>query len=72
MSQVQSTPSPGLTVVPRKRRTVEMLLLIFASALSVAAYVQVDLNVLGEVPQNLPFVAGLAFGVPLLANFAMR
>lgn len=72
MSQLGSSASPGLTVVPRKRRTVEMLLLIFASALGLAAYVQVDLNVLGQVPANLPVVAGLAFGVPLLANFALR
>jgi cell division protein FtsW (lipid II flippase) len=69
---IGSAPAPVVAVVPRKRRTVEMLLVIFASALSLAAYIQVDLNVLGELPERLPLIAGLAFGMPLLANFALR
>jgi cell division protein FtsW (lipid II flippase) len=61
-----------ITVVPRKRRNVEMLLVIFASALSLAAYVQVDLNVQGETPTNLVTVAITAFLLPLLAQAAIR
>jgi cell division protein FtsW (lipid II flippase) len=61
-----------VTVLPRKRRTVEMLLVIFASALSLTAYVQVDLNVLGQLPSNLTMIAAIAFALPLLAHLAIR
>jgi cell division protein FtsW (lipid II flippase) len=65
-------PNTRFTVMPRKRRTVEMFLVIFASALSLAAYVQVDINVLGHLPTNLTVVAAIAFALPLLAHFAIR
>ena len=67
-----ATANGTVTVLPRKRRNVEMLLVIFASALSLVAYVQVDLNVLGELPSNLTLIVIGAFVLPLLAHFAIR
>ncbi|MBO0813239.1 MAG: FtsW/RodA/SpoVE family cell cycle protein [Microlunatus sp.] len=61
-----------IRVLPRKRRTVELLLVIMASALSLAAYVQVDLNVLGHLPKNLVLIGVIAFGLPLLAHAGIR
>lgn len=68
----QANAATGITVLPRKRRTVEMLLVIFASALSLAAYAQVDLNVLGHLPDNLTEVAIIGFVLPLLAHAGIR
>ncbi|GGL70362.1 putative cell division protein RodA [Microlunatus endophyticus] len=70
---MSATDNPAMvTVVPRKRRTVEMFLVLFASALSLAAYAQVDLNVQGHLPTNLTLVAVIAFVLPLLAHAAIR
>lgn len=75
MSAATSAPAAApapVTVLPRKRRNVELLLVLMASALALAGYVQVDLNVLGELPHRLALVAGIGFVLPLLAHIAIR
>ncbi|SDS61487.1 FtsW/RodA/SpoVE family cell cycle protein [Microlunatus soli] len=67
-----ATTSAPVTVLPRKRRNVELLLVIFASALALAGYVQVDLNVLGHLPHRLTLIAAIGFVLPLLAHVAIR
>ncbi len=67
-----SSQNQLVTVLPRKRRTVELLLVIFASALSLAGYGQVDLNVTGALPAHYPTVAAVGFLLPILAHVAIR
>ena len=67
-----SSPDPGLTVVPRKRRGAELVLLLFAVVITLGAYAQVDVNVTGWLSPLFPFVAGgVALGA-LAAHFAVR
>ena len=42
-----------VTVVPRKRRGVELTLIIFALGLTLGAYALVDINVTGELSSSL-------------------
>lgn len=67
-----SASASPVTVLPRKRRNVELLLVLFASALGLAGYVQVDLNVLGHLPQQLTLIAVIGFVLPVLAHLAIR
>ena len=48
-----------VTVVPRKRRGVELALIIFALGLTLGAYALVDLNVTGELSPTFPYLAGV-------------
>src|SRR4029453_11020885 len=48
-----------VSVVPRKRRGVELALIIFALGLALGAYALVDLNVTGELSPTFPYVAGI-------------
>ena len=61
-----------VTVVPRKRRTTELMLLVLALGIGLAAYAIVDLNALGGVSERLPVVAGLCGGLALVAHLAVR
>jgi cell division protein FtsW (lipid II flippase) len=61
-----------VTVVPRKRRTTELMLLVLALGIGLAAYALVDLNALGGVSERLPVVAGLCGGLALVAHLAVR
>jgi cell division protein FtsW (lipid II flippase) len=65
----------AVTVVPRKRRGVELALIIFALVLTLSAYVIVDLNVTGEISPTLPYLAGgctlLAVGAHLAVRFRL-
>jgi len=65
----------AVTVVPRKRRGVELALITFALALTLSAYVIVDLNVTGEISPTLPYLAGgcalLAVGAHLAVRFRL-
>jgi cell division protein FtsW (lipid II flippase) len=61
-----------VTVVPRKRRTTELMLLVLALGIGLAAYGIVDLNVLGAASERLPVVAALCGGLALAAHLAVR
>jgi cell division protein FtsW (lipid II flippase) len=60
------------TVVPRKRRGAELLLLLFALALTLGAYAIVDLNVFEQLSPRFPYIAGGCALVALLAHLAVR
>jgi cell division protein FtsW (lipid II flippase) len=60
------------TVMPRKRRGAELLLLLFALALGLGGYVLVDYNVTESLPPLLPYVAGGSALLVLLAHLAVR
>jgi cell division protein FtsW (lipid II flippase) len=67
-----SGPEEPLTVLPRKRRWVELAMLGFALVLGLAAYAQVDLNVQGELgPGFVPVAVGAAVAV-LVTHLAVR
>jgi cell division protein FtsW (lipid II flippase) len=66
-----STAGP-VTVVPRTRRGAELLLILLALVVTLAAYAIVDLNVIGQVSPRLPVVAGFAIVLALLAHLALR
>jgi cell division protein FtsW (lipid II flippase) len=61
-----------VSVVPRKRRGVELALIIFALALALSAYALVDLNVTGELSPTFPYVAGICVLLAALAHLAVR
>lgn len=58
----QSTADTGSeTVVPRRGRGTELVLLVFAVAISTFAYINVDLGALGEVPPDaLAYLGGFS------------
>lgn len=64
--------TPSVTVLPRKRRNAELLLVLFAVALALSGYVQVDLNVLGHLPDNLIMISVIGVLIPLLGHIAIR
>ena len=61
-----------VTVVPRKRRGVELALIIFALGLALGAYALVDLNVTGELSPTFPYVVGACTLLATLAHLAVR
>ena len=61
-----------VSVVPRKRRGVELALIIFALGLALGAYALVDLNVTGELSPTFPYVAGICVLLAALAHLAVR
>ena len=61
-----------VTVVPRKRRGVELALIIFALVLTLGAYALVDLNVTGELSPTFPYLAGICILLAALAHLAVR
>jgi cell division protein FtsW (lipid II flippase) len=64
--------SRGVTVLPRKRRGVELLLIIFGLAITLSAYALVDFNVTGDLSKNFPYLAGACLGLVLLVHLAIR
>ncbi|MDQ1483299.1 MAG: hypothetical protein QOF35_1375 [Actinomycetota bacterium] len=60
------------TVIPRKRRGAELLLLLFALALTIGAYAIVDLNVSEKLSPNFLYLAGGCALLALLAHLAVR
>ena len=61
-----------VTVVPRKRRGVELALIIFAVGLTLGAYALVDINVTGELSPSFAYVAGISSLLAALAHIAVR
>jgi cell division protein FtsW (lipid II flippase) len=61
-----------VTVVPRKRRGVELALIVFALGLTLGAYAVVDLNVTGEISPSFSYVAGICIVMAALAHIAVR
>ena len=60
------------TVIPRKRRWVELCLIAFAVALTLGAYAIVDLNVAGRLSPIFPYLAGVCVALALVAHLAVR
>ena len=61
-----------VTVVPRKRRGVELALIIFALGLTLGAYALVDFNVTGELSSSFPYLAGVSVLLAAVAHIAVR
>ncbi len=61
-----------LTVIPRKRRGIELWLILFALILTLGAYAIVDYNISGTLSPNFPYVGGCFALLVLLAHFAVR
>jgi cell division protein FtsW (lipid II flippase) len=64
--------SAPTTVVPRKRRGAELVLLLFALVLSLGAYAIVDLNVFEELSPAFPYLAGGCTLLVLVAHVVVR
>ena len=52
-------PSSAVTVIPRKRRGVELALILFALPITLSAYALVDYNVTGQLSVNFAYLAGI-------------
>jgi cell division protein FtsW (lipid II flippase) len=61
-----------MTVVPRKRRGVELVLILFALLITLGAYAIVDLNVTGGLSPRFPYLAGGCVGLAAIAHIAVR
>ncbi len=61
-----------VTVVPRKRRGVELALIIFALGLTLGAYALVDINVTGELSPSFPYVVGISTLLATLTHISVR
>jgi cell division protein FtsW (lipid II flippase) len=64
--------SAAVRVVPRKRRGVELVLILFALGITLSAYALVDFNVTGKLSENFPYLAGGCLLLVLLAHLAIR
>jgi cell division protein FtsW (lipid II flippase) len=61
-----------VTIVPRKRREVELAMIIFALGLTLGAYALVDINVTGELSPTFSYLAGISTLLAVLAHIAVR
>src|SRR4029453_12326287 len=61
-----------VSVVPRKRRGVELALIIFAVGLTLGAYALVDINVTGELSPSFAYVAAISTLLAALAHISVR
>ncbi len=59
-------------VVPRKRRNVELALVLFAALIGLGAYTIVSYNVTGELPAELPYFGAGWVLAPVLVHVAIR
>ncbi len=66
------TELPGVVMVHRKRRNVELLMILFAQALGLGAYALVSLNQSGQLPANLPVVSAVWVVLGLVAHLVVR
>ncbi|TDT29133.1 FtsW/RodA/SpoVE family cell cycle protein [Naumannella halotolerans] len=72
MSQTQTPEQAPTVVVYHKRRNVELFMLVLACAVGIGAYWITSMNLLGESPANLPYVAGVWLGLALLCHIVVR
>lgn len=63
---------PSVVMVHRKRRNVELALILFAQAIGLGAYALVHLNSGGALPENLPVIAGVWVALGLAAHVVVR
>ena len=61
-----------MTVIPRKRRGVELVLIVFALVITLGGYALVDYNITGGFSPILPYLAGVCVGLAALAHIAVR
>ena len=61
-----------VTVLPRKRRGVELVLIVFALAITLGGYAIVDFNVTGGFSPVFGTLAGVCVGLAVLAHVAVR
>ena len=69
--QVQPAVSDEV-IVYRKRRGVELLLLLLAQSFGFAGWIITDLNLYGELPSNLIVVACIWYGMGVAAHLVVR
>ena len=67
-----SDPSAGSVVVYRKRRNVELAMVVFALALGLGGWLLTNLNLYGEVPGNWPVVVGVWGALGVAAHLLVR
>jgi hypothetical protein len=61
-----------IQIIPRTRRGVELLLLVIAIGVSVAAYVNIGITVQGKVPASTGYYAAGIGLLALIAHLALR
>ncbi|MDF1487254.1 FtsW/RodA/SpoVE family cell cycle protein [Tessaracoccus caeni] len=69
------SPQPefsGDVIVYRRRRNVELALILLAQSLGFAGWIITHLNLHGEFPAQIPLVAGLWFGAGLVVHLVVR
>ena len=69
--QVQPKVSDEV-IVFRKRRNVELVLLLFAQTFGFGGWVMTHLNLYGELPDNIAWVAGIWYGLGVAAHLVVR
>ncbi len=61
-----------VTVVPRKRRGIELVLVVYALLITFGAFALVDLNVNGALSGRFSVLAGVCVGLAAVAHIAVR
>lgn len=61
-----------ITVVPRKRRGIELVLTVYALIITLGAFALVDLNVTGALSGRFPVLAAVCVTLAAVAHFAVR
>lgn len=62
----------GDVIVYRRRRNVELALIVLAQSLGFAGWIITSLSLDGVFPNNMPLVASLWFGIGVLAHLVVR
>lgn len=72
MSVVKQPAATGEVVVHRRRRNVELLLILFAQSFGFAGWVITHLTLYQDLPAELPIVAALWYGLGVAAHLVVR
>lgn len=67
-----SSTGTGPTIVYRKRRNVELALVVVAALLGLGGFMMTTINLSGALPANLPWVVGGWLALCLVAHLAVR